>query len=312
MESACSSRQNRGTSPRSPRPFTKPFSSQPAAGSNGHSCGHLLEGNHQLPAPGPHLTRLGGCHERIRTYLRTQLRAYPPYPTPQGRRARGLEGPARLPAYRPARPGEKRGSRRRLPSHLEGAQRLTAWHCAGRDKPKPFGGGGSPIPPFPSAVNELARLRAPLAVPARHARLARARSVEGGVVPPPLGRAQERYLRRGAPRGPLPPTRGTRNRLYQAEPVWEPPVSGGGHRVASLVLEERSSAAARPGPANPALAPPAPARSRGRCRPRAAPSAGADTRCRSFAGPERSLLLQPCPRARKGSRNRKPRENSVT
>lgn len=68
------------------------------------------------------------------------------------------------------------------------------------------------LPPFPSAENELARLRAPLAEPARHAPPARARS--GGAAPP-LGRAQERCPRGGAPR---PLATGTRNRIYRAEP----------------------------------------------------------------------------------------------
>lgn len=69
-----------------------------------------------------------------------------------------------------------------------------------------------PISPFHPAENELAQLRAQLAVSSR--------SGVGGAVPPsPLtGRVREWCLRREAQRGPQLPRTGARDRLYQAEP----------------------------------------------------------------------------------------------
>lgn len=62
-----------------------------------------------------------------RICARGYVRIPPTRPHRAGRR-RGLQAPARLPAYRPAHPTEGSSTRRRPPSHLEGAQRLAALH----------------------------------------------------------------------------------------------------------------------------------------------------------------------------------------
>lgn len=156
----------------------------PAASEQAHRPGHPT---------GPHLTRLRGCHEWIRTRVRTYIRVYPTPTTPQVRRVRGVESPVcrpvgpaaplRGPAHAAARPHTPAGSRaQRLGKAQAG---INHSRSGGRG-----GGGMSHSPPFPSAENELARLRAPLAVPARHARLPRARSHGADGCSCPLGTAR--------------------------------------------------------------------------------------------------------------------------